>query len=127
MRTAIHEIFESIQGEGILVGVRQLFVRFAGCNLSCSYCDTPAARSASDTCVDRIAKRVLRNPVSAAYVQSLVDRSRVHSICFTGGEPLLHAEFISSLRKSRPFYLETNMSLPGRQRSSGSWTTWRGI
>ncbi len=112
MRAAIHEIFESIQGEGILVGVRQLFIRFAGCNLSCSYCDTPAARTATSTCIDRVTGEILKNPVSAAHVQSLVDRSRVHSICFTGGEPLLHADFISSLEKTKPFYLETNMSLP---------------
>ncbi|MBN1405468.1 MAG: 7-carboxy-7-deazaguanine synthase QueE, partial [Candidatus Omnitrophica bacterium] len=34
------EIFSSIQGEGIYVGERQIFIRFAGCNLNCVYCDT---------------------------------------------------------------------------------------
>jgi len=41
----IFEIFSSFQGEGTLVGRRQIFIRFAGCPLRCSYCDTPEARN----------------------------------------------------------------------------------
>ncbi|AEA46963.1 7-carboxy-7-deazaguanine synthase QueE [Archaeoglobus veneficus] len=104
----IREIFESIQGEGILVGVRQLFVRFARCNLNCIYCDTPTD---STDCTNHITGEKLPNPVSREYVSEFFDRN-VHSICLTGGEPLLYADFIASLPKTRPFYLETNMSLP---------------
>ena len=39
----IAEIFRSLQGEGRLTGVESIFVRTAGCNLRCRYCDTPYA------------------------------------------------------------------------------------
>ncbi|MEM1579128.1 MAG: 7-carboxy-7-deazaguanine synthase QueE [Archaeoglobaceae archaeon] len=109
MMGKITEIFESIQGEGIFVGVRQLFIRFSGCNLSCFYCDTLRD---SEFCRDEVMGRVLKNPISSDYVQKLIDSATVHSISLTGGEPMLQADFIKSLKKTRPFYLETNMTLP---------------
>ena len=39
-KVKIKEIFTSIQGEGLFIGYKQLFIRFCGCNLSCNYCDT---------------------------------------------------------------------------------------
>jgi 7-carboxy-7-deazaguanine synthase len=105
----ISEIFESVQGEGILVGVRQLFVRFCGCNLNCYYCDTVKD---SEFCSDHSTGERLRNPISAEYVQKRIDSAKVHSVSFTGGEPLLHADFIKALNKTKPFYLESNMSIP---------------
>ncbi len=109
MKADISEIFESIQGEGILVGVRQVFVRFARCNLACTYCDT--AKN-SEFCMDYIRNRTLRNPISAEYVSNLIESAKVHSVSFTGGEPLLYADFIRNVEKTKPFYLETNMTLP---------------
>ena len=61
------EVFSSIQGEGMLVGCRQVFVRMAMCNLACSYCDTPYAPQPSCRVEDAPASgnfRNLPNPVS---------------------------------------------------------------
>lgn len=109
MKARISEIFESIQGEGVLVGTLQLFIRFCGCNLNCYYCDT--IREA-EFCRDHVSKEILKNPVAIEHVQKLIDSAKVHSVSFTGGEPMLHADFIASLKKTKHFYLETNMTLP---------------
>ena len=41
LKAPVSEVFASYQGEGIYMGQPQIFVRFAGCNLRCDYCDTP--------------------------------------------------------------------------------------
>lgn len=48
MKAPIFEVFSSIQGEGKLIGRRQIFIRFAGCNLDCVYCDTPESKKATN-------------------------------------------------------------------------------
>ncbi len=44
IKAKISEIFCSIQGEGLYLGQKQIFVRFAGCNLDCDYCDESKAK-----------------------------------------------------------------------------------
>jgi len=124
----ICEIFNSIQGEGLYVGCRQTFIRFAGCNLTCQYCDTPQALAASGEFKVEITPgaknfKQFNNPVA---IPQLIDFVSVfekqkgvnHSISLTGGEPLLQVdflkEFIPELKKqvSLPIYLETNGVLP---------------
>ena len=51
------EIFSGIQGEGIHVGRRQIFLRLAGCNLRCDYCDQPEARRIPRQGADRVDAR----------------------------------------------------------------------
>lgn len=108
----VHEIFSSLQGEGIRLGERQIFVRFAGCNLDCSYCDTPASRSAED------AREVAVDEVVAEIDWLNSDRQHP-TIALTGGEPLLYEEFLSAFLprvKKRGFltYLDTNGTHPER-------------
>ncbi len=109
LRAEVSEIFTSIQGEGILLGVRQLFIRFSKCNLNCVYCDTPKN---SEICRDYVRGVELRNPIGSEYVENVMRSVKVHSVSWTGGEPLLYAEFIKGVEKVLPFYLESNMTLP---------------
>ncbi|MEM9135789.1 MAG: 7-carboxy-7-deazaguanine synthase QueE [Cyanobacteria bacterium P01_F01_bin.42] len=116
------EIFSAIQGEGVNVGTRQLFVRFGGCDLRCRYCDSVQTWRPTTGCEIEIepGKRVYEqaeNPVSQAQLIEWITRLNlpyVHdSISFTGGEPLLHSKFLQEFlpllkRKcSLPIYLET--------------------
>ncbi|MEW6355394.1 MAG: 7-carboxy-7-deazaguanine synthase QueE [Planctomycetota bacterium] len=128
MATAnIAEVFSSIQGEGMLVGERQVFVRFSGCNLRCSYCDSKWNWERHEDCrIERIPGSssfvFVRNPLDACRLVSIVSDLRGrenlhHSICFTGGEPLLQADFLAefvpmTVRLFPMTYLETNGTLP---------------
>jgi 7-carboxy-7-deazaguanine synthase len=82
----ICEIFKSIQGESTFAGDIFAFVRLAGCNLQCSYCDTVYARDNGRPCtVDAVVEKV-----------SGLDCERVE---ITGGEPLLQGEIPDLARK----------------------------
>ncbi|EKF86634.1 7-carboxy-7-deazaguanine synthase QueE [Methanobacterium formicicum] len=106
IKTRISEIFSSIQGEGKLLGRRQVFVRFTGCNLNCNYCDTSLSRDpgyGEEFDIDALYEKI----------NELITPD-FHSISFTGGEPLLHADFIKEFLEKYPLpaLLETNGSLP---------------
>ncbi|WP_425060999.1 7-carboxy-7-deazaguanine synthase [Sporomusa carbonis] len=118
------EVFSSIQGEGLYVGTRQVFVRFAGCNLACTYCDTPDSRQLCQfALVERTAGKrnfiSVSNPLSLENLVQVINSLltfRHHSISFTGGEPLCQAASIIKLapQLNAPIYLETNGTLPDR-------------
>jgi len=116
------EVFTSIQGEGILVGQPQIFIRFAGCNLRCQFCDTPQAFSVPQECkITTLNKKfTLPNPIE---IHSLIDLIKediltYSVICLTGGEPLLQVDYLKGLisevkeRFKAQIYLETNGTLP---------------
>ncbi len=120
------EVFSSIQGEGLYVGERQVFVRFAGCNLGCQYCDSPQALVLGPAYKLEAAPgshkfETLPNPVSGEKLLELVNAldkpaGLNHSVSLTGGEPLLQVDFLKDFLPllKRKVYLETNGVLPDR-------------
>ena len=79
----ISEIFYSIQGEGMLTGVPSAFVRTSGCNLRCTWCDTPYTSwtpEGMEMSLEEIVAAVRQYPGRHAVV--------------TGGEPMIAPQII---------------------------------
>jgi 7-carboxy-7-deazaguanine synthase len=98
----VNEIFHSIQGESSYAGLPCVFVRLTGCNLRCTYCDTPYAYEEGSIM-----------EVSDIFTQIVPHKTRLVEI--TGGEPLLQPEtpvLIESLiEDGYEVLLETNGTL----------------
>ena len=117
----LNEVFSAVQGEGPLVGVRQLFIRFSMCDLRCIWCDTRESLIRQDYCnvETKAGSRdfiQIKNPVTMNdllfYLKNL-DLLNHHSISITGGEPLLQYKFLENFllqfknQFKLPVYLET--------------------
>ena len=100
----IVEFFTSIQGESTFTGLPCHFVRLAGCNLSCNFCDTPYSQSK-----DGAIKITLDNIFETVY------NHKIKLIEFTGGEPLLQMDGVvracRMLVDHATILIETNGSL----------------
>lgn len=100
----VTEIFRSLQGEGKNQGNVCLFIRLAGCNLNCHWCDTEYSRSGGvEMGLDEILEQVWR--INPQY------------LCITGGEPLMQAAelepLLASLHKRGALIdIETNGTYP---------------
>lgn len=82
----VSEIFYSIEGEGIGIGRPEVFIRLAGCNLRCKWCDTKYTWSdGKEISIDEIIAEISRYPCK--------------NISITGGEPLLQREELFELVK----------------------------
>ena len=109
----VNEIFKSIQGEGLYSGAPAVFVRLAGCNLACEWCDTKYALQGEfrKLCYKEVVSEVsmTANPPTI--------------VCFTGGEPMVDRsrEFrkILDYLKIRGYqiHIETNGTIqPGKRK-----------
>ncbi len=101
----IIEIFPSLQGEGLRQGEPTIFVRFAGCNLGCSFCDTKYAwREGRDCSADQAVEKI----------KKIRERFPAGWVCLTGGEPLLQdLRLLTRLLKKEKLkvQVETNATL----------------
>lgn len=98
----VNEIFKSIQGESTYAGLPCTFVRLAGCNLRCTYCDTNYAYYSG-------------KELSDEEIISKIEEYGVNIVEFTGGEPLLQEEtpplIKTLLDKGHKVLIETNGSI----------------
>lgn len=98
----IAELFYSLQGEGSLVGVPSVFIRTTGCNLRCSWCDTPYTSwqpEGTDWSLRQILDEVRAHPARHAVV--------------TGGEPMIQPEIIPLTEQLRAAGLHITIETAG--------------
>ena len=107
-KAKVSELFSSIQGEGLYVGRKEIFIRFSGCNLNCAFCDVNNKRGKFYTAKELVGeiKKINRE---------------AKWLTLTGGEPLLWCDFLKEflpLLKDRKLKvtLETNGTMPEKFR-----------
>ena len=86
----IAELFYSVQGEGSLVGVPSVFIRTSGCNLRCSWCDTPYTSwqpEGTDLTLSQILDEVRAHPT--------------RHVVITGGEPMIAPDILPLTQQLR--------------------------
>jgi organic radical activating enzyme len=126
MTYKVHSIFRSIQGEGMLAGIPAIFVRFHGCNLSCSKakegfdCDTKLGEELSELTMMEIIEQV--------EVLSPGSGSPKDLVVMTGGEPTLQMDLslvLGLLNRGYRVGVETNgtVRLDRDMASVLSWIT----
>ena len=97
----VSELFYSIQGEGRLAGVPSVFVRLAGCDLQCRWCDTPYAQRPEQG-----------KPMTVNHILAEVLKYNCRYVVVTGGEPLLTLDLPDLLtalsRENKHITLETS-------------------
>ncbi len=101
----VSEIFDSIEGEGVRAGQLCTFIRLAGCNLRCSYCDSMYA-------VDPAKYGGKAKEMSVNEVLAYVNR-RYRRVTITGGEPLLFSETVKLADRLCDMGYEVNIETNG--------------
>lgn len=105
----IHEIFDSVAGEGPTSGLPTVFVRVAGCTRTCAWCDTGYKETASATLAKIPSIRYSPEEIKNMLTEFPMDERH---LTFTGGEPLPYlVEFARAAREIQPAFgtsVETN-------------------
>ncbi len=100
---SINEVYPSIQGEGLLVGLPSLFIRIQGCNLRCPWCDQPSAIPFKNS------------SVKLEDLLNLVDSYAHRHVVITGGEPFTERNLAllvkELIKRGKSVQIETNGTL----------------
>jgi 7-carboxy-7-deazaguanine synthase len=98
----ISEIFYSLQGEGSLVGVPSVFIRTSGCNLRCTWCDTPYTSWNPEG-----------SEQSIEGILDAVNAYRAKHVILTGGEPMIAPRVIELTKQFRSAGLHITIETAG--------------
>ena len=89
LKADIIEIFSSLQGEGPFMGIKQIFVKFAKCNLKCSFCDLESVFPPKEFSIGKL----------LSIVKQICENSGDHhSVSLTGGEPLIRHDIVKLVK-----------------------------
>ena len=98
----IAELFYSLQGEGSLLGVPSVFIRSSGCNLRCSWCDTPYTSwtpEGTELALEQIVDEVSAHPA--------------RHVVITGGEPMIQPEIVPLSQRLRALGMHITIETAG--------------
>jgi 7-carboxy-7-deazaguanine synthase len=98
----ISEIFYSIQGEGMLAGVPSVFLRTSGCNLRCTWCDTPYTSWKPEG-----------DDQNLGTILADVRRRWATHVVVTGGEPMIQEEIVPLTQRLKDFDLHITIETAG--------------
>lgn len=105
MKYPVAEKFVSINGESTKAGELAVFIRFKGCNLNCSYCDTKWANT----------PECAAEELSAEQIAGYVYGTGIKNVTLTGGEPLLQEDLYALIEllieQGNRVEIETNGSI----------------
>lgn len=119
----INEIFTSIDGEGVFAGLPAVFVRFQGCNLKCSYCDTSYAADNTSFVGVQDHQELINNIMLASRENTL--SPGIRHITITGGEPLIQPEINQLIFELMDRGYIVNIETNGSISANGLFGHWR--
>lgn len=90
IRLPLVEVYETVEGEGLMAGYPTVFVRLFGCQLRCTWCDTPYSYAPAQA----------EETVTISELVERVAQFGARRICLTGGEPLIHGESVIELMRA---------------------------
>lgn len=121
LQQAVSEIFgPTVQGEGPSAGQPAAFLRFAGCNLTCTWCDTAYTWNWAIFNKEANVQHWTRTEIIARLMNILYERPEIGLVVISGGEPMLQIDAINDvideiykLKEGRiRFEIETNGTVP---------------